>query len=124
MDPTPWRTWVPSDERKQVGPDPAKPRKHGTGGQYPSPNHSWRHSLSWSLISTRSIPSFDGSVVIEPPLIVTGVAHVRSHWRRLPGDPATGPPRRESRVSGFLEWFHGEAGDPGKSRHDPDENGN
>ena len=28
--------------------------------------------LSWSLISTRSIPSFDGSVVIEPPLIVTG----------------------------------------------------
>ena len=28
--------------------------------------------LSWILISTRSIPSFDGSVVIEPPLIVTG----------------------------------------------------
>jgi hypothetical protein len=28
--------------------------------------------LSWSLISTRSIPSFYGSLVIAPPLIVTG----------------------------------------------------
>jgi hypothetical protein len=70
--------------------------------------------LSWILISTRSIPSFDGSVVIEPLLIVTGVVHVRSHWRRLPSGPETGPPRRESRVPGFLEWFHGGAGDPGK----------
>jgi len=30
--------------------------------------------LSWSLISTRSIPSCYGSVVIAPPLIVTGGA--------------------------------------------------
>ena len=28
--------------------------------------------LSWSLISTQSIPSCYGSLVIEPPLIVTG----------------------------------------------------
>ena len=64
--------------------------------------------LSWSLISTRSTPLCYGSVVIEPPLIVTGVVHVRSHWRRVPSGPEAGPPRRGSRVSRFLEWFHGQ----------------
>jgi hypothetical protein len=34
--------------------------------------------LSSSLISTNSIPSSYGSLVIAPPLIVTGVVHVRS----------------------------------------------
>ena len=34
--------------------------------------------LSSSLISTNSIPSSYGSSVIAPPLIVTGVVHVRS----------------------------------------------
>src|SRR5713101_6764603 len=123
MDPTPWRTWVPSDERKQVGPEPAKPRKHDTG----------------CSILLRIIRG--GTPILDPdqhpvdPLVRWlgghrtsphrhGVVHVRSHWRRLPGGPETGPPRRESRVSRFLEWFHGEAGDPGKSRNDPDENGN
>ena len=63
--------------------------------------------LSWSLISTRSIPSFYGSLVIEPPLIVTG-------WCTSvptggdPSGPEPGPPRRGSRVSRFLEWFHGQ----------------
>jgi len=33
--------------------------------------------LSSSLTSTKSIPSSYGSVVIAPPLIVTGVVHVR-----------------------------------------------
>ena len=62
---------MPSDERKQVGPDPAKPRKDDTGrsillriirGGTPVLDPD-QHPVD---------PSFDGSVVIEPPLIVTG----------------------------------------------------
>ncbi len=37
--------------------------------------------LSSSLISTKSIPSSYGSVVIAPPLIVTGWCTSASPWR-------------------------------------------
>ena len=107
---------MPSDERKQGRPDPATPRKHDTGrGIIPQiirggtpvlePDQHPVDSLMLRLVGHRTSPHRHG------------VGHVRSHWRRLPGDPETGPPRRGSRVSRFLAWFHGQGdivhGDPG-----------
>lgn len=98
---------MPSDERKHVGPDPAKPRKHDTGrgiilqiirGGTPvlEPDQHPVDSLMLRLGDHRTSPHRRGMV------------HVRSHWRRLPSGPETGPPRRGSRVSRFPEWFHGQ----------------
>ena len=97
---------MPSDERKQVGPDPAKPGKHDTGrgiilrimrGGTPvlAPDQHPVDSLMLRLVGDRPSPHRHG------------VVHVHFHWRRLPRGPETGPPRRGSRVSWFLEWFHG-----------------
>jgi DNA-binding XRE family transcriptional regulator len=97
---------VPSDERKPVGPDAAKPRKHDTGrgiilriirGGTPvlGADQHPVDSLMLRLVGDRPSPHRHG------------VVHVRSHWHRLPRGPGTGPPRRGSRVSWFLEWFHG-----------------
>jgi len=63
---------VPSDERKQVGPDPARPPKHDTGRGIIRRIIRGGTLQSSSLISTKSIPSSYGSLVIAPPLIVTG----------------------------------------------------
>jgi hypothetical protein len=98
---------VPSDERRQVRPDPAKILEHDTGrgiilriirGGTPlqEPDQHPDDSLMRRLVGHRTSPHRHG------------VVHVRSHWRRLPSGPETGPPRRGSRVSRFLEWFHGQ----------------
>lgn len=64
--------------------------------------------LSRGLISTQSIPSFDGSLVIAPPLIVTGWCTSVPPGADCLAVPETGPPRRGSRVSGLLEWCKGQ----------------
>jgi len=98
---------VPSDERKQGRPDPATPRKHDTGrGIIPQiirggtpvlePDQHPVDSLMLRPVGHRTSPHRHG------------VAHVRSHWRRLPSGPETGPPRRGSQASRFLEWVHGQ----------------
>ena len=68
---------MPSDERKQVGPAPLGHQSMRQDAV------SFAESfeavlLSSSPISTKSIPSSYGSLVIAPPLIVTGVVHLRS----------------------------------------------
>lgn len=98
---------MPSDERKHVGPDPAKPLKHDTGrgiilriirGGTPVMDPD-QHPVD---------PPFDGSVVIAPPLIVAGWCTSVPPGAELPSGPEMGPPRRGSRVPRFLEWFHGQ----------------
>ena len=92
---------MPSNERKQVEPDPAKPLKDDTG-----------RGIILRIIR-------GGTPVLEPdqhpidPLILRlvghrtsphrhGVVHVRSPWRRLPSGPETEPPRGDQELPGFL----------------------
>lgn len=96
---------MPSDERKQVGPDPAKPRKHDTGrGIIPRIIRGGTPVLEPDQHPVDSLMLRLGGHCTSPHR--HGVGHVRSHWRRLPSGPETAPPRRGSRVSRFLEWFH------------------
>ncbi len=96
---------MPPDERKQGRPDQAAPRKHATGrGISPRIIRGGTPVLEPDQHSVDSLMLRLGGHPTPPHR--HGVAHVRSHWRRLPSGPATGPPRRGSRVSRVLEWFH------------------
>ena len=95
---------MPPDEQKQVGPDQAKPCKHDTGrgiilgimsGGTPvlDPDQHPVESLMLRLVGPPTSSHRPGAV------------HVRSHWRRLPSGPETGPHGEDHGCPGFSNGF-------------------